>query len=66
MSPWKGIIRFEKKGKLSSRYIGSYEILERIGDLAYWLELPPELSQLHDVFYIYTLRKYVPKSSHII
>ena len=66
MSPWKGVVRFGKKGKLSSRYIGPYEILERIRELAYRLELPPELSQLHDVFHICMLRKYVPRSSHVI
>ena len=59
-------MRFRKKEKLSSRYIGPYEILERIGELAYRLELPPELSQLHDVFHICMLRKYVPKSSYVI
>ena len=51
-SPWKGILRFGKQGKLSPRYIGSYEIIERVGPLAYRLALPPELSRLHDVFYV--------------
>ena len=59
-------MRFGKKGKLIPRYIGPYEIFERIGELAYRLELPPKLSQLHDVFHICMLRKYVPKSSYII
>ena len=59
-------MRFGKKGKLSPRYIGPYEILERIGELAYRLELPPELSRLHDVFHICMLRKYVPRFSHVI
>ena len=66
VSPWKGVMRFGKKGKLSPRYIGPFEILERIEELAYRLELPPELSQLHDVFHICMLRKYVLKSSYII
>ena len=51
-SPWKGVIRFGKKGKLSPRYIGHYEILERIGPVAYRLALPPELSGIHDVFHV--------------
>ena len=59
-------MRFEKKEKLSLGYISPYEILKRIRNLAYKLELPPKLSQLHDVFYICMLRKYVPKSSHMI
>ena len=59
-------MRFEKKDKLSPKYIGPYKILERIEELAYRLELPPKLSQLHDVFHICMLRKYVPKSSYVI
>ena len=59
-------MRFRKKEKLSPRYISPDEILERIEKLAYRLELPPELSQLHDVFHICMLRKYVPSSSHMI
>ena len=66
VSPWKGVMRFGKNGKLSPRYISPFEILETIGELAYRLELPPELSQLHDVFHICMLRKYMPKSSHVI
>ena len=51
VSPWKGILRFGKQGKLNSRYVGPYEILERIGPLAYRLALPKELSLIHDVFH---------------
>ena len=46
------MLRFGKKGKLSPRYIGPYEIVARIGPLAYRLALPQELSQLHDVFHV--------------
>ena len=66
VSPWKGILRFVKKGKLSPRYIGPYEILERIGTLAYRLDLPPKLSRIHNVFHICMLRKYVPHHFHVI
>ncbi|XP_059654941.1 uncharacterized protein LOC132301729 [Cornus florida] len=62
----KGIMRFGKKGKLSSRYIGLYKILERIGAVAYRLELPGELSRLHDVFHVSMLRKYISDPSHVL
>ncbi|KAJ8768348.1 hypothetical protein K2173_021501 [Erythroxylum novogranatense] len=65
-SPWKGVLRFGKKGKLSPRYVGPYEILERIGPLAYRLALPPELSQIHEVFHVSILRRYRSDPSHII
>ena len=66
VSPWKGILRFSKKGKLSPRYIGPYEIIERIRTLAYRLDLPPELSRIHNVFHICMLKKYMPHHSHVI
>lgn len=66
VSPWKGVMRFGKKGKLSPRYIGPFEILERVGATAYRLALPPSLSQLHDVFHVSMLRKYVPDPSHVL
>ncbi|XP_011081477.1 uncharacterized protein LOC105164524 [Sesamum indicum] len=56
VSPWRGILRFRKYGKLSPRYIGPYEILEQVGPLAYRLALPTELSQIHDVFHVSMLR----------
>ncbi|KAL0447301.1 UNVERIFIED_CONTAM: hypothetical protein Slati_1858000 [Sesamum latifolium] len=66
VSPWRGILRFRKKGKLSPRYIGPYEILERVGPLAYRLALPAELSQIHDVFRVSMLRRYRSDPSHIL
>ncbi|TQD86597.1 hypothetical protein C1H46_027863 [Malus baccata] len=63
LSPWKGVVRFGKKGKLSPRYIGPYEITERIGEVAYRLELPPELSKVHNVFHVSMLRRYVSDPS---
>ncbi|KAJ8771905.1 hypothetical protein K2173_027082 [Erythroxylum novogranatense] len=59
-------MRFGKKGKLSPRYVGPYEILERVGPLAYRLALPPELSQIHNVFHVSMLRRYRSDPSHII
>ncbi|KAI5351062.1 hypothetical protein L3X38_003953 [Prunus dulcis] len=66
LSPWKGIVRFGKRGKLSSHYIGPYEVMERVGPVAYRLALPPDLSRLHDVFHVSMLRKYIPDPSHVL
>ncbi|KAL0410503.1 UNVERIFIED_CONTAM: hypothetical protein Slati_3640000 [Sesamum latifolium] len=66
VSPWRGILRFGKKEKLSPRYIGPYEILERVGPLAYRLALLAELSQIHDVFHVSMLRRYRSDPSHIL
>ncbi|KAL5544363.1 hypothetical protein UlMin_008147 [Ulmus minor] len=62
----KGVMRFGKKGKLSPRYIGPFEILERIGKVAYRLVLPPELSSVHNIFHVSMLRKYVSDPSHML
>ena len=66
VSPMKGVMRFGKKGKLAPRYIGSFEILERIGMVAYWLALPPNMSQVHPVFHVSMLRKYIFDPSHVL
>ena len=66
VSPWKKILRFGRKGKLSPRFIGPYEILERVGPVAYRLTLPPELAKLHDVFHVSMLRRYRSDPSHIL
>ncbi|TYK23807.1 pol protein [Cucumis melo var. makuwa] len=66
VEPMKGVLRFERKGKLSPRFVGSFEILERIGPVAYRLALPPSLSVVHDVFHVSILRKYVPDPSHVV
>ena len=57
---------FGRKGKLSPRFIGPYEILERVGSVAYRLALPPELVKLHDVFHVSMLRRYRSDPSHIL
>ncbi|XP_057954126.1 uncharacterized protein LOC131148444 [Malania oleifera] len=62
----KGVIRFRRKGKLSPRYIGSFEILERIGPVAYRVALPLTLSWVHNVFHVSVLRKYIPDPLHVI
>ncbi|CAL8168609.1 unnamed protein product [Prunus armeniaca] len=66
LSPWNGVMRFGKHVKLSPHYIGPYEIMERIGPVAYRLALPPELSRVHDVFHVSMLRKYMPDPSHVL
>ena len=66
VSPLKGVMRFGKKGKLSSRYIGPYRIAKRIGKVAYELELPQELAAVHSVFHISMLKKCMGDPSLII
>ncbi|GKV24406.1 hypothetical protein SLEP1_g34021 [Rubroshorea leprosula] len=66
VSPTKGVVRFGIRGKLSPRFIGPFEILERVGEVAYRLALPPNLSEVHNVFHVSMLRKYVPDLSHVI
>ncbi|GKC12267.1 reverse transcriptase domain-containing protein [Tanacetum coccineum] len=57
VSPWKGVIHFGKKGKLAPRYVGPFEILERVGPVAYRLRLPEELSSMYDTFHVSNLKK---------
>ncbi|KAL4035172.1 hypothetical protein IC575_003852 [Cucumis melo] len=66
VAPMKGVLRFEKKGKLSPRFVGPFEILERVGPVAYRLALPPSLSAVHDVFHVSMLRRYVADPTHIV
>ena len=62
----RGVIRFGKCGKLSPRFIGPFEILERIGVVAYRLALPPSMSGVHKVFHVSMLRKYTPDPAHVV
>ncbi|KAD2393865.1 hypothetical protein E3N88_40842 [Mikania micrantha] len=66
VSPWKGIFRFGKRGKLSPRFVGPFKILERIGSVAYRLELPPELGNVHDVFHVSNLKKCLADETLIV
>ena len=66
VSPWKGVLRFGRRGKLRPRYIGPYEIIAIVGTVAYRLDLPQELSKIHNVFHVSMLRKYNPDPSHVL
>ncbi|GKF01654.1 putative reverse transcriptase domain-containing protein, partial [Tanacetum coccineum] len=57
VSPWKGVVRFGKRGKLNPIYVGPFKVLERIGSVAYKLELPEELSRVHNMFHVSNLKK---------
>ena len=64
--PKRGVVRFDKRGKLSPRVIGPFEILEMIGTVAYRLALPPSMIGFHEVFDISMLRKYTPDPAHVV
>ena len=64
--PKRGVARFGKRGKLSPRFIGPFEILDRVGTVAYRLALPPSLSGVHGVFHVSMLRRYTPDSVHVV
>ena len=58
--------RFGRGGKLSPRFIGPFDIIEKVGEVAYRLALPPQISSVHDVFHVSMLRKYEPDPSHVL
>ena len=60
------MVRFGKRGKLSPRFIGPFEILKRVGTVAYRLALSPNMSSVHEVFHISMLRKYTPDPAHVV
>ena len=62
----RGAVRFRKRGKLSPRFIGPFEILERLGTVAFRLELPASMSGVHDVFHVSMLRKYTSDPAHLV
>ncbi|GKB87393.1 putative reverse transcriptase domain-containing protein, partial [Tanacetum coccineum] len=58
VSPWKGVVRFGKRRKLNPRYVGPFKVLEKVGEAAYKLELPKELSRVHNTFHVSNLKKF--------
>ena len=64
--PKREVVRFDKHRKLSPRFIGPFEILERVGIVVYWLALPPSMSGVHEVFHLSMLRKYTPDPTHVV
>ena len=60
------MVWFGKWGKLSPKYIGPFEAVERVGIVSYRLALPPSLSSVHDVFHVSMLRKYTPDPTHVV
>ena len=64
--PKRGVVRFGKRGKLSLKFIRPFEILERIGTVAYWLALPPSMIGVHKVFHVSMLQKYTPDPAHVV
>ena len=66
VSPWKKVMRFGRKGKLSPRFISPYEVIEKVGPVAYRLALPPDLERIHNVFHVSMLRRYRSDPSHVV
>ena len=64
--PKRGVVRFGKRGKLSPRFIGPFEILERVGIVAYRLALPPSMAGVHEVLHISMLRRYTPDPADVV
>ena len=64
--PKRGVVRFGKREKLSPRFMGSFEILERLGTVAYRLALPPSMSGVHEAFHVSMLRRYIPDPAHVV
>ncbi|GJV99809.1 hypothetical protein Tco_1555061 [Tanacetum coccineum] len=57
VSPWKGVVHFGKRGRLNPRYVGPFKVLEKVGEVAYKLKLPEELSKVHNTFHVPNLKK---------
>ncbi|GJW75713.1 putative reverse transcriptase domain-containing protein [Tanacetum coccineum] len=66
VSPWKGVVRFGKRGKLNPRYVGPFKVIERVGTVAYKLELPQQLSRVHNTFHVSNLKKCLSDETLVI
>ncbi|GJV75471.1 putative reverse transcriptase domain-containing protein [Tanacetum coccineum] len=66
ISPWKGVVHFGKRGKLNPRYVGPFKVIERVGTVAYKLELPQQLSRVHNTFHVSNLKKCLSDESRVI
>ncbi|GJY95793.1 putative reverse transcriptase domain-containing protein [Tanacetum coccineum] len=66
VSPWKGVLRFGKRGKLNPRYVGPFKVIERVGTVAYKIELPQQLSRVHNTFHVSNLKKCLSDESLVI
>ena len=64
--PKRGVVRFGKREKISPRFIGPFEILERVGTIAYRLALPPSMLDVHEIFHVSMLRRYTPDPAHVV
>ena len=64
--PKRGVVRFGKRGKVSPRFVGPFEILERVGTVAYHLALLPRMSGVHEVFHVSMLQRYTPNPAHAV
>ncbi|GJT62704.1 hypothetical protein Tco_1006237 [Tanacetum coccineum] len=66
VSPWKGVVRFGKRRKLNARYVGPFKLIKRVRTVAYKLELPQQLSQVHNTFHVSNLKKCLSDESLMI
>ncbi|GKG32198.1 hypothetical protein Tco_0427148, partial [Tanacetum coccineum] len=66
VSPWKGVVHFEKRGRLSLRYIGPFKIVARVGPVAYTLELLEELKGIHSTFHVSNLKKCLAEGDVVV
>ena len=66
VSPWKKVMRFEKNGKLSPKFTGPYEVIEKVGLVAYCLALPSDLEKIHNFFHVSMLTRYLSDPSHVV